>query len=70
MALPFFNLRARRGGRSMPRSDRFNLGERSGTHCIGGWMGSLGGSARALKMSPPPGFDARSVQPIASRCTD
>ena len=27
-------------------------------------------SERARKMLPPPGFDPRTVQPLASRCTD
>jgi hypothetical protein len=27
-------------------------------------------SGRVRKISPPPGFDARTVQPLASRCTD
>jgi hypothetical protein len=36
-----------------------------GTHRTKGWVG--GG---ALKISSPSGSDIRSVQPIASRCTD
>jgi hypothetical protein len=27
-------------------------------------------SGRVLKISPPSGFDPRTVQPVASRCTD
>jgi hypothetical protein len=38
-----------------------------GTHCTGGWVGLSG---RVLKISPPPGFDPRTVQPVASRYTD
>ena len=30
--------------------------------------GSQGCSGRVRKMSPPPGFDPRTVQPVASRC--
>ena len=32
--------------------------------------GSQGLSGRVRKISPPPGFDLRTVQPVASRCTD
>ena len=37
----------------------YNL-ERLGTHCIGGW--------EDLTASRPPGFDPRTVQPVATRC--
>ena len=39
-------------------------GRRPGTHCMGGWVGRSGW---LRKISPPPGFDPRTVQPIASR---
>jgi hypothetical protein len=42
-------------------------GNRPGTHCVGGWVGRSG---RLRKISPPPGFDPRTVQPVASRYTD
>ena len=32
--------------------------------------GPQGRSGRVRKISPPPGFDPRTVQPVASRCTD
>ena len=32
--------------------------------------GHKGGSKRVRKISPPPGFDPRTVQPLASRYTD
>jgi hypothetical protein len=32
--------------------------------------GSQGRSGRVRKISPPPGFDPRTVQPVASRYTD
>ena len=32
--------------------------------------GPQGRSRRVLKISPPPGFDPRTVQPVASRYTD
>ena len=44
--------------------------ERPGTHCTGGWVGPQGRSGRVRKISPPPGFDPRTVQPVASRYTD
>jgi hypothetical protein len=44
--------------------------ERPGTHCIGGWMGPGAGLDRCGKSRPPPGFDPRAVQPVASRYTD
>jgi hypothetical protein len=40
---------------------------RPGTHRIGGWVGRCG---RLRKISAPPGFDPRTVQPVASRYTD
>jgi hypothetical protein len=45
-------------------------GKRPGTHYIGGWFGSQGQSGRVRKISPPPGFDPLTVQPVASRYTD
>jgi len=44
--------------------------ERSGTHCIGGWVGLRVGLDGCGKSRPPPGFDPRTVQPVASRYTD
>jgi len=44
--------------------------ERPGTHCTGGWVGPGAGLDRLRKISPPPGFDPRTVQPVASRYTD
>ena len=49
---------ASRPGRSLPR-------ERLGTHCTGGWVGSQGRSGKLRKISPPPGFDPRTIQPVA-----
>jgi hypothetical protein len=43
------------GGWSAPRPGRFTPG-------IGGWVGSQGRSGRVRKISPPPGFDPRTVQ--------
>jgi hypothetical protein len=39
--------------------------ERPGTHCIGGWVGPRAGLDGSGKISPPPGFDPRTVQPVA-----
>jgi hypothetical protein len=44
--------------------------ERPGTHCTGGWGGPQGRSGQVRKIVPPPGFDPRTVQPVASRYTD
>ena len=44
--------------------------ERPGTHCTGGWVGPTAGLGGGGKSRPPPGFDPRTVQPVASRYTD
>jgi hypothetical protein len=44
--------------------------ERPGTHCTGGRVGPRAGLDRCGKISPPPGFDPRIVQPVASHYTD
>ena len=44
--------------------------KRSGTHCTGGWVGHWAGLDGYGKSRPPPGFDPRTVQPVASRYTD
>ena len=44
--------------------------ERPGTHCTGGWVGRRAGPDRCEKSRPPPGFDSRTVQPVASRYAD
>ena len=38
--------------------------ERPGTHCTGGWVGLRAG-LDVRKISSPPGFDPRTVQPVA-----
>jgi hypothetical protein len=45
-------------------------GKRPGTHCIGGLVGPRAGLDGCGKSRPPPGFDPRTVQPVASRYTD
>jgi hypothetical protein len=42
--------------------------ESPGTHCTGGWVDQSSGRVR--KISPPPQFDPRTVQSVASRYTD
>jgi hypothetical protein len=44
--------------------------DRPGTHCVGGWVGPRAGLDGCGKSRPPPGFDPRTVQPVASRYTD
>jgi hypothetical protein len=44
--------------------------KRPGTHYIERLVGPQGLSGRVRKISPPPGFDPRTVQPVASRYTD
>ena len=46
------------------------LRERPGTHCVEGWVGPQGRSGRVRKISPPPEFEPRTVQPVACRYTD
>ena len=41
-----------------------------GTHFIGGWVGPTNGLDGCKKSHPPPGFDPRTIQPVASRYTD
>ena len=41
--------------------------ERTSTHCIGGWVGPRDGLDKLRKISPPPGFDPRTIQPVANR---
>ena len=42
--------------------------KRAGTHCTGGRVGPRAGVDRWGKSSPPPGFDPRDIQPVASHC--
>ena len=58
------------GGLSTPRPGRFTLGEITGTHFIGGWVGPRAGLDGYGKSRSPPGFDPRTVQPLASGYTD
>ena len=40
------------------------------THCTGGWVALGPDWTGVRKMSHPPGFDPRTVQPVAGRYTD
>jgi hypothetical protein len=44
--------------------------ERPGTHRTEGWVGPRAGMDGCGKSRPSPGFDLRTVQPVASRDTD
>jgi hypothetical protein len=44
--------------------------ERTGTHYIGGWVGPTAGLDGFGKSRPPPGFDPRTIQRVASRYND
>ena len=39
--------------------------KRTGTHCTRDWVGHRAGLDRCGKSRPPPGFDPRTVQPVA-----
>jgi len=55
--------------RSALRPCRFYLRERPATHCTEGCVGPRAGG-QVRKISPPPGFDPRTPQPVDSRYTD
>jgi hypothetical protein len=44
--------------------------ERISTHCIGRWLGPKTRLKGCGKSCPLPGFDPRTIQPVASRYTD
>jgi hypothetical protein len=62
----FFNLGARWGWVVNATPCPVYLRERPGIHCTGGWTCPRPGLARWGKYNPPPAFDPRTVQPIAS----
>jgi hypothetical protein len=45
-------------------------GKKPCTHCTEGWVGHRAGLDGYEKFRPPPGFNPRTVQPVASRYTD
>ena len=58
------------GGWSTPRPSRFTTGEVTRYALYGRVGGPQGRSGRVRKNSPPPEFDPRTVQPVASRYID
>ena len=70
IALPIHDQTLEGGEGSASRPGRFFPPERLGTHCTGSWVGPRAGLDRCGKSRPPPGFDLRTVQPLASRYTD
>ena len=70
IALLFLDLGARWGWLVNATPPPLYPRERSGTHCIGGWVGLTAGLDGRGKSRPTPGFDPRTVQPVASRYTD
>jgi hypothetical protein len=43
---------------------------RPSTNCLGSWVGARAGLNGCGTSRPQPGFDPRTVQPVASRYTD
>ena len=70
IAVLFHDRGTRRGWvvSSTPRP-HFTPGKRPSTHFIGGWVGPRAG-LDGRKISSPPGFNPRTVQPVVSRYTD
>jgi hypothetical protein len=67
IALLFLQPRGRWGGWSTPRPGRFTLGKETRYPLYRRLGGPQGRSGRVQKISPPPGFDHRTVQSVASR---
>jgi hypothetical protein len=68
IAVLFLDHGTRRGwGVGVTPSLSPNPPEKNGTNCTESWVGRSG---QVRKISPPPGFDPRTVQPIASHYTD
>ena len=66
----FFNLDARWGWVVNTTPRPLYPRERPGTDCIVGWLDLRDGLDGCRKFRPPPGFDSRTVQSVASCCTD
>jgi hypothetical protein len=64
IALLILNIGARRGRRSATRLGRSTPGKYPVP------IVQEAGSGRVRKISPPPGFDPRTLQPVVSRYTD
>ena len=70
IALPFHDHGTRRGWRVIDTPRAPHPQKRPGTHCTGGRLGPRTGLDRCGKSRPLPGFDPRTVQPVASSYTD
>ena len=57
-------------GAQRPAPAALPPGKRSGTYCTRGSVGPRVGRKRRGKSRPPPGFDPRTVQPVAIGYTD
>ena len=66
----FLNLGVRWGRFSTPRPGRFTPGTDPVPTVIGGYVGPRTGLEGCGKSRHPPGFDPRTVQPVASRYTN
>ena len=66
----FFNLGPNKGWVVNATPQPLYLRKRPSTHCIGGWVVPRAGLDGCGKSRPPPGFDSRTVQAVASRYTD
>jgi hypothetical protein len=58
------------GGWSSSRPGRFTPGKETRYPLYRRLGGLQDRSGQVRKISPPPGFDPRTVQPVVSRCTD
>ena len=70
IALLFLDHGTRRGEGPASRPDRFLLWRKTRYPLYRRLGGPQGRSGQVREISPPPGFDPRTVQPIASLCTD
>ena len=66
----FFNPRSRWGGWSTPGPVGFTPRKETLRPLYVRLYGPQGQSGRVRKIWPPPWFDSRTIQPVASRCTD
>jgi hypothetical protein len=58
------------GGRSTPRPGRLTPGKENRYPLYRRLGGPKGRTGRVRKISPPPGFDAGTIQPVARRYTE
>ena len=70
IALPFHDHALEGGEGSASRPCPSLPRKRPGTLCTGVWVGPRAGLDRCRKSRLPPGFDPRTVYPVANRYTD